>query len=678
MKKITAIRLFTFITVALIGKLSAQNHSHQHNGHDHSNIQLPDDWVSEEDIKALTDFDEAAVIKELKEKGILESEFEGIIRRKKIDYILDKRGVSRKPIYVNPVVNPYASACDNAGFDSTNFNNWTGQTGSVNTTGVATWSGGIISSGLNAAVNNPSARQTIVNTPAGLAGIGYDPIARNITTGNYEITLVAPGGKGVSARLGNSNIGNETENLSFPIAVTASNTSFTYQYAVVLESPSGHSAVQQPKFLIKVFDQNGVQISGPCGQYSVEGLAAATDTTFKPYWTGSGQNPTGYYKKWTTVGIDLTPYINTTVTIVFQTIDCTLGGHYGYAYIDASCSKLQAAVDFCPNDTALILTAPGGYNTYQWYDQNSVAIPGATADTLLIVNPVLGQQYSVAMLSASGCGSTLSVILQYSDLLLNGISTNVKCFGDNDGFALVTPTGASGPYTYAWVDSASGQMVNNKDSLNDAVAGTYYVTVWSKGGCSKTDTITITQPLDAADTLGVPFSFCPGDDQIVLYAPPVVGSTGYIWYAGNSSGPVVGNDDSLVINNPVAGYQYTVEVIMPTPLCHLFVTTTLNYQPPPAMPDYIVKTNVFTPNNDGHNDYFDLNKFDYVKDFSVEIYNRWGKRVYESTDVKIHWDGKINGKAADDGVYYWIAKYTESCHENPPVITNTGFVHVIR
>ena len=70
--------------------------------------------------------------------------------------------------------------------------------------------------------------------------------------------------------------------------------------------------------------------------------------------------------------------------------------------------------------------------------------------------------------------------------------------------------------------------------------------------------------------------------------------------------------------------------------------------------------NIFTPNGDGHNDYFeigygnegkpinDLNQ--YFLSHKLVIFNRWGKIVYESTDYKNDWDG---GKLPD-GTYFYV------------------------
>ena len=78
--------------------------------------------------------------------------------------------------------------------------------------------------------------------------------------------------------------------------------------------------------------------------------------------------------------------------------------------------------------------------------------------------------------------------------------------------------------------------------------------------------------------------------------------------------------------------------------------------------------NVFTPNSDGKNDRF-LTKVtgDIVK-FKISIFNRWGKLVYESLDIKEGWDGTHynSGDLCDDGTYFWIIYYTGLGRSNPP------------
>ena len=63
--------------------------------------------------------------------------------------------------------------------------------------------------------------------------------------------------------------------------------------------------------------------------------------------------------------------------------------------------------------------------------------------------------------------------------------------------------------------------------------------------------------------------------------------------------------------------------------------------------------NAFSPNGDGQNDVFRV-KEDYrsIIEFHGYIFNRWGKKLFEWTDITQGWDGQHNGSKVADGVYY--------------------------
>ena len=80
--------------------------------------------------------------------------------------------------------------------------------------------------------------------------------------------------------------------------------------------------------------------------------------------------------------------------------------------------------------------------------------------------------------------------------------------------------------------------------------------------------------------------------------------------------------------------------------------------------------NVFTPNSDGINDFFEIENL--PANTEVIILNRWGNVVFSSTDYQNNWDGKDNsGRALVDGVYTY--KFTTKAGK-----TGHGFVHLVR
>jgi gliding motility-associated-like protein len=66
--------------------------------------------------------------------------------------------------------------------------------------------------------------------------------------------------------------------------------------------------------------------------------------------------------------------------------------------------------------------------------------------------------------------------------------------------------------------------------------------------------------------------------------------------------------------------------------------------------------NVFTPNGDGLNDYFEIRGISWKCDeFHIKIYNRWGTDFFESYDPRICWNGKNEkGIDASEGVYFYL------------------------
>lgn len=65
--------------------------------------------------------------------------------------------------------------------------------------------------------------------------------------------------------------------------------------------------------------------------------------------------------------------------------------------------------------------------------------------------------------------------------------------------------------------------------------------------------------------------------------------------------------------------------------------------------------NAFSPNGDGKNDEFRV-EYRSIREFNCQVFNRWGKLVYEWSDPAKGWDGTINGLPAPEGAYYYVIR----------------------
>ena len=66
--------------------------------------------------------------------------------------------------------------------------------------------------------------------------------------------------------------------------------------------------------------------------------------------------------------------------------------------------------------------------------------------------------------------------------------------------------------------------------------------------------------------------------------------------------------------------------------------------------------NVFSPNGDGINEYFEIEHAERFPEMLVEVYSRWGDLLFSTKgyDSGSRWDGNARGKEAPVGTYYYI------------------------
>lgn len=541
---------FSFVGLCQIKSITheiIENDDHDHD-HDHGASQNPDDYPN-----LLKDFDLEAANKDFDRLGYPEGDRFGYIKFRKMEYLyatFPDRFINKNK-GKGDVVIPYKSAnCPNAGFEDLTFAPlWTGGTSTYtqpynNTT--------IQSNGINAAVNDGNARHTIMttppinNNPANGAVIGYDPTAIDPATGIAQISLVAPNGNGSSVRLGNTQGGNQKERLTYEVTVDAQTKAFYYQFAVVLENPSGHPTNVQPFFSIKLFDANGDPVGGPCGVYNVLSSEAASDTSFK-FVNGV------YYRNWDRVNVDLSPFVGQTISIQFETADCDYGGHFGYAYIDAGClGDIDATANYCPGDPYAELVAKNGFATYKWYGPNDFTneIVGQTNDTLLVTSPQIGDSFLVELGTQNGCVISQIIHVEYSFVEIEEFFTENTCFGAGIGAASVIASGSIQGYNYTWSPLGVSTTEGEIDSL---FAGQYTLTVSSpNANCGTADT---TFNIDFAPVFPptVIETFCEGIGSVS--APT---SNSYQWYDENQD-PIPapeGTSQTIIDSNAFEGKNY--------------------------------------------------------------------------------------------------------------------------
>ena len=199
---------------------------------------------------------------------------------------------------------------------------------------------------------NIQSRHTVYMTPG-----EYDPNTE------YGLPTIPPG-ELASVRLGNDNTGAEAECIEYSFTVDADVASvLRMNYAVVMCEPSTstgrHDIEEQSSFTLEVLD-GGMRV--PC---TYAKFAVGYDTSDGTWHSCPGKLGTNWWKEWTTIGVNLEEYDGKTLTIRLSTFDCTLGGHWAYAYFTLECGTSELEGITCGQPTTQFI-APEGFN-YRWY-----------------------------------------------------------------------------------------------------------------------------------------------------------------------------------------------------------------------------------------------------------------------------------------------------------------------
>ena len=90
--------------------------------------------------------------------------------------------------------------------------------------------------------------------------------------------------------------------------------------------------------------------------------------------------------------------------------------------------------------------------------------------------------------------------------------------------------------------------------------------------------------------------------------------------------------------------------------------------------------NVFTPNNDGANDFYKpCLPYRFIAEVDFKVFNRWGQQVFQTKNPEIMWDGKDQntGKLLAEDVYFYTCSVIQSCLQCPAVKPLKGNIHII-
>ena len=361
-----------------------------------------------------------------------------------------------------------AQCPSNIDFEQGSFANWQTYTGSVSDSGNKN----IIKLVNSGVVAN---RHTIIS---------HTSLPSVDQYGGFPV--LCPNGSAYSVKLGNNISGRQAEGISYQFVVPSQNDfSIVYNYAVVFEDPN-HYSYEQPRFTAKVFDVAANQYIS-CASFEY------ISTANLPGFQSVTVNGTVVrYKSWTPVSINLRGLAGRVIRLEFTTADCTLGAHFGYAYLDVSCARIVTGDNpYCEGKTSISLSGPFGFQGYQWSLNNFGTALDTTRTITLTPPPPANTPLELILIpyAGFGCRDTIHTFIRKNPLpIVDAGLDKTACKGTP--VQIGTP---ALPFTsYSWTSIASTDSVLAQPFVTPATPTTYYLRATSDTSkCTKIDSVKV-------------------------------------------------------------------------------------------------------------------------------------------------------------------------------------------
>jgi len=393
---------------------------------------------------------------------------------------------------------------------------------------------------------------------------------------NSQLRCV-PIGEKTSIKLGNNNIGAESEAISFNYFVdTTDKDMLILKYAIVLQDPN-HTKLNQPRFTLEILDSTGKVIDTTC---CFADFYAAGDLGWNEV-----QGTEIIWKDWTIVGIDIAPYHGQNIKIKLTTYDCAEGGHFGYAYFIINCdNKRINLINRCDAQDSIYLQAPLGFE-YKWTKQGDPTILSTTNECLV---PVDTNNYEclTSFIGKPECNFTISSVsinVEPKAKLLYTIDTcNSEAIFYSESYLFYDTT--YNVYTKQIVDSmywvCEDGNIYYVDTLRRKFTknGDYKVTLFCKLSnslCIDSATVNIDVDFASHPTIVGDSIVCKGDSVMLKVEGIENREATYLWNTGDTTSFIyITNIDTITITDTT----YSCEVFIKDGGCTVNLTKHINIE----------------------------------------------------------------------------------------------------
>lgn len=319
----------------------------------------------------------------------------------------------------------------------------------------------------------------------------------------------------------------------------------------------------------------------------------------------------------------------------------------------------------CLNDPTVFTDqstiASGSINTWAWNFGNG---NGSNQQSPAYTYPAAGT-YTVTLVTTSAFGCVDSIAKQ---ITVYPNPTAAFVADDVDGCAphcvnFTNQSTVSSGIVSAWEwdfgdTSGVSNSQNPQHCFEDPTTYNVTLTAITNNGC--TNTVTLNNYITAFPSPDANFEastlVTTVHEPLIQFTDLSTGASQWQWSFGDGDTTVLSISDhpahvfpdfgpgtypvKLVVTSP-NGCQDSMEVMV-------IIEADFSFYAP----------NAFTPNGDGKNEYFFGTGFG-IDEYEMYIFDRWGNKIFYADNLNLLWDGKINGRLAQQDTYVWKVNLTD-------------------
>jgi gliding motility-associated-like protein len=278
---------------------------------------------------------------------------------------------------------------------------------------------------------------------------------------------------------------------------------------------------------------------------------------------------------------------------------------------------------------------------------------GTTGASNGVIGSLCVGDYDLLIIDLNDCVDTLSfTISEPPALFIDVLLDAPTCTGMTDGSAIILTGGGTGEVTtifdpddYEITENAPGNYTIS--SLGETQ---FVIDIFDENECTLQEVVSVIPDIIT-------------DMVITTYSSPET-----CWNQMDGTATVAVQNGFLPLTyewndpeaqtTPVATGLASSEVYSVTVTDDIGCNLTVQVEVDPTIGCFFI-ANALTPNGDGSNDFWLIGGLEFFPDAKVQVFNRWGQVVFESTGYPSPWDGTFEGELLPVADYYFIIDYSK-------------------